>query len=195
MEWSVSDKNTSTRIVESGDLLALKKWMLDTGCKCQVEVYHCDPMFFIPRDERQFLMGPVGSAGCAGPRSSEEVQTWAASRPIASDDRINVKTTFIMSKEKAKLIKTHKLSVTPNSDGETVQTWVVTDIKKPISYCCGVYKRAGFDNAYNAINQLKPDLIEVQFAQVRNSDDDFEWDTDLVMMENETVYTNLCRRK
>jgi hypothetical protein len=185
MQWVVNDKYCQTRIHESTELLDLKQWMQEMHCKCEVTINHCDPIFFIPIEERNKLPGCVGNIGPVGPRSYEELETWEKSRPISSSDRVNVMFRFIMSNEKAQKIKTHQLKTIPYISGETLKIWDIFNIKERMPYCCGVYKCEGFDRAYNAMKILKPNLTEKEFAQHNScsSEKNNMWDIDLVKLE------------
>jgi hypothetical protein len=179
MEWIVNDKSTATRIVESETLLQLKQWLFDINCQCKVTLTHCDPYFFLTKEERRNMTGPIGligAVGAPGYRSQEEIEEWERTRPIANIERICVTFQFIMSNEKAEEIKSHELLVTPNELGDIIPIWQITNIQEYTFYTCGIYKREGFDDAYNAIKRLKPSLTEEEFAFNRDS----QWDSDLV---------------
>ena len=191
MEWIVSDKSTATRIVESVTLSQFKQWLHEKKCKCKIVVSHCDPYFLLTKEQRRNLTGPIGPAGCmgaVGPVGSRtaDIKGWEESRPIAEIERLCVTIEFTMSNEKAEEIKSHKLVVTPNETGDTIPTWQIINIPEYAYYACGVYKRDGFNDAYNAIKRLKPNITEQQFAKnfhydCENSNDiDDEWDKDLV---------------
>jgi hypothetical protein len=173
MKWNVNDENYPTRIVEGPDLLDLKDWMTKNQCRCKVSLNQCEPNFWRTEDERRRYV----VTGCYGPRgfiSPEEAAKWKL-RPIMDSKQVIVNIQFIMSTKNAEKIKNTKLELTPNNVGEYLNMCMVYPSRERIPYTCGVYKREGFDDAYNALKVLKPNLTEEEFA--RNNK---RWDLDLV---------------
>jgi hypothetical protein len=169
MEWTILDQDTCIRIVETEALLELKESIKDRQCK--VGIANCDPYFWLTTEERRNLRGPIGLIGGGGPKGD--------SRPFAIPKKIRVDIRFILSNVQAEKIVLKKLSTTVNYVGESLQTWTVVKLTESVAYNCGVYKREEFDEAFRALNRLKPQLTELKFA--KSNYDGYEyWDSDLV---------------
>jgi hypothetical protein len=117
MEWIVNDKYGSSRIVESEDILSLKQFIQDNKCKCKVSLNYCDPYFWLPKEKRISLEGPIGAVGPCGYRSESEKEEWEKSRPIANNKDITVTIQFTMSNDNVRKIMQIKLNTTKNDMG------------------------------------------------------------------------------
>ena len=176
MVWLINDKHSPTRIVESSELLELKDYIQNNGIICNVTVQHCNPMFFVSSEGATGVSGPTGATGAIGARG---IINDSDDRDIADDSKLFVDIEFTMSIKNAEAIKNHKLILTPNKVGKYLPTWNISKCNKSIPYLAGIYKKEGFDNAFNALRKLKPNLTEKDFAYTKNYDG-YGWDLDLV---------------
>lgn len=173
MNWSIyDDKYAQTKIVETSNILDLKSFISDNKINCHVNIELVDPYFW--STDRSVCRGAVGQCGPPGATSGN----WVDTRKIAEEKDISVKITFTTATTIAEQYKTHSLDLTKNIFGETYRTWRTQEIIKYSYYTCGVYKKPGFDAAFNAIKVLKPNCTEKQFASDFSEYDD--WDSDLV---------------
>ena len=180
MEWLIDDEYSSKRIVETPDILALKQYMQDNGYKCKINLSICDPSFWSEGiDHPGGIIGPDGPSGAIGPigfRNDDERIKWETSRKIVEPHEIVVTITFTLSNENAEKIKNHELVTSKNNKGRHYPTWNVSKIAEYVPYLCGLYKRKGFDDVYNATKVLKPSITEELLAR----DEKVRWDFDLV---------------
>lgn len=188
MQWQVEDKYLPTRI-DDKIVDELKCWLKDYNVQALVTLEHCDPYFWLTTEQINSLQGPVGligargpirPSGATGPRgpSGPRTEFTVDERPVVGPASVVVSIKFILSNEHAEQLKSHKLNLTTNPRGETLPTWRIMRNQKQSSYCCGVYKREGFDNAFNAMKILKPHLTPETFAMV-----EYDYDTYLVSLE------------
>lgn len=186
MEWIVHD-NSEVRIVDS-IVSDLKDWTQAQGVRCKVSLSLCDSFFWLTAEERRELMGPVGNYGCEGPRGEmgsagcRGITSGDDTRPLADPKRVVVTIEFKLPSVHAHKLKDHKLVLTPNHLGEHLPTWQITSSYSRLPYCCGVYKRPGFDAAFNAMKALKSHLTETDFARDEHHSNS-GWDEDLVSLE------------
>jgi hypothetical protein len=175
MSWVIKDEYTTTRIVESENVLQLKQFIHENTLNCKVSVQHCDSYFWTSDNEKNTLKGPI-----------ELISNIIHGnlRPIADDKYVSIIIEFTMLDSDAEKIKTHKLSLTPNSIGKCYPTWSVNKVCKVVPYTCGVYKRERFDETFNALKMMKPNLTEKEFAYRRDNfvtyDERDKWDNDFV---------------
>lgn len=157
MEWSVIDNHPDITIVD--DIIAnFKETMRNSGIKCKITV----ELATYPEPKYNILSLMTSS------------QTTRFNREPAKLQDILVNIEFNMPSAIAEKLAITKLSLTTD-----LTPWATTPIHKEFPYCCGVYKRPGFDDAYKAMNKLKPKLTEQGFA--RNEHE--QWDEELVSLE------------
>ena len=176
MNWTVyDDKYAQLKISETPAILDLKSFISDSKIKCQVNINLADAYFWsTDRSGPCGVRGARGHCGSNGPTSSD----WVDSRKVAEDKDVSVTITFTTATRLGELYKTHSFILTKNIFGETYKTWEVSEITEYIYYTCGVYKKPGFDAAFNAIKVLKPTCTEKEFATGFSEYDD--WDLDFV---------------
>jgi hypothetical protein len=164
MDWNIDDQGYPTQIVESKHLLDLKYWMKNKNCKCKVHITRCSPFFWMTKQEEE-LISSKGGVGWRG-------HSIGNPKPIVETKYIMITMTFQMSAKNAEIIKNTKLECTPNNRGEYLTTWKINPVTETISCTCGVYKRDGFDQAFNSMKILKPELTEKDFAKNGYGDHD-----------------------
>ena len=59
-------------------------------------------------------------------------------------------------------------------------SWRISPILTYLPYTCGVYKKPGFDQAFQSLQVLKPELTPENFARDENYDGYGSWDSNLV---------------
>jgi hypothetical protein len=177
MEWTIQDQYTPTRIVETEALLELKQWIKDHHCQCWVDIRHCNPVGTV--EERRTLNRPLGAIGPYGPTGYDDGIKREDTRVIAESKRVFVNIQFVLSNTQGEKIVLKKLPTTVNHVGDSLKPWHVSKLTEHVPYKRGIYKRPGFDRAFEGLKALKPQLTELDFAKA--SDDACkEWDSDLV---------------
>lgn len=159
MDWIVIDNNPDIHIVD--DIIAnFRETLRNSGVKCKVTVQLAEQCHWTQsKDEVLSLMR--NSSTTSGGENADLNQ-------------IVVHIEFNMPTAIAEKLPEAKLAITTN-----LVPWSITPVYKDFPYCCGVYMREGFDDAYKAMHKLKPALTEQTFA--RNSSS--EWDEELVSVE------------
>ena len=179
MDWTVNDNNPSVRIVD--DIVSnLKETLRGSNIKCKVTL----SLYWEEITSPLGIVGPIGDRGPIGPCDLTDSSGVPPpdTRRVAEPKEVVVTIGFKMASVHAESLKKQKLKVTTNSRGQSLPTWRVTKLQNELPYCCGVYKRPGFDAAYNAMKALKPHLTETLFAKNEwqyNSG----WDEELVSLE------------
>lgn len=197
MEWKVQDSYTSIRIVD--DIISsFKEWTRSNlGLKCKVTLSLCEPTFWMTTEEQAKLQGSEGSLAIWPLISSELLLIPPPASPpdtrkVAEPKQVVVSITFRMANVHADKLKTHALILTKNPRGETLPPWNVQRLGTRVPYCCAVYKRPGFDEAYIAMKALKPELTELTFAKNEWSYNS-GWDEQLVSLELFHGWTNCLK--
>lgn len=190
MEWIVCDQYSHLRI-DDAVVANFKETLRNSEIDCKVVlqlVKHdfwndanvCLPGLEGPTAE----FGCVGSVGYEGPGCDgpSGPTTHVDDRKIANAEDVTVNIAFTMPNKQAKELERQKLEVSLNKRGESLPTWKVTKRTKQYPYCCGIYKKPGFDEAFKAIKALKSSLTEQTFARDEwNSNSG--WDEELVSLE------------
>jgi hypothetical protein len=167
MSWKVQHGYMGTRIVESEDILGLKKFIQDNKIKCDVIVDHCDYNFWKTKEERS-----VSSNMVIGYSIFEDTQPL----PVTDDKNVYIRIQIDNTD-----LPRPNLEITSNSLNETLNTWSSSPICKKISYKKGVYKRKGFDQTFNGVKSSYPYITEKEFASSNNNIGG--WDNDLVKIK------------
>lgn len=180
MQWTVNDKYASTRIDDSV-VSKFEEWVRNSGVKCDIKLEFVDPYFWLTQEERDGLRGPIGPHGCDG-INFPGTPNYVDNRPVTPSNRVQVNITFKMENERAKQLKNLPLKLTKNHIGNALQTWCIRPNRGHLQYCCGVYKKPGFDMAFNALKVMKPQLNESDFATTEYAHTS-GWDDELVSLE------------
>lgn len=178
MNWTKDDLYTNVKIVETGSILEFKMYLTENPVKCGVNVGLCEYSFWLTQDQRCQMIGPCGAIGPCGPTGSQSQSDWCTARPSADEKSILVSISFKTPSSIAEKFRTHALNLTKNSIGETHRTWSIIQEAENVPYTTGVYKKPGFDIALSAIQKMKPNCTEQEFA--RNFSKYLKWDNDLV---------------
>lgn len=179
MSWKISDEALSTKIVLNDCTSMLKQWMdkRKFSCDLKVNVAAHDPYFWLTKDERMGLKGPIGAYGPCGPLGAHR-EAQIDERPIREDKEVIIDISFIMSNVRAIEICQVKLPITVNSLGEHVKTWSNYKCHRSYKFPCGIYAKEGFYEAYEAIKILNPYLTPEEFAFDSKNEC---WDEDMVI--------------
>jgi hypothetical protein len=182
MEWKVDTFSSIT--IDDSVVSKLKEWAHIHKPECKFRVKMCDPMFWLTKEERERLTGPIGNygdTGVRGPIGYEGPCSKPEPLPTVESKKVVVQIEFTIPTIYAEKICV-ALKTTLNSIGMEYPTWAIFKMDEGISFPCGIYKKKGFDEAYQALRMLKPNLSEQQFA---NAVDDclVSPDEDLVTME------------
>ena len=163
MEWTVADDHPSIKITDT-IVSELKDWILTHNVLCTVHLSLCPPTFWLkPSDVMSEDLGSKNTVD---------------NRQFADSNNVVVTISFKLATIHAEQLKLHTLLLTLNHHGVSVPALTTTKIITYLPFCCGVYKRPGFDAAFNAIKVLKPKLTEYNFARFES-----EWDEALVSLE------------
>ena len=169
MSWVVHNGYMSKRIVETEDMLKLKQFIKEHDIKCDVVVEQCDYYFWLTEKEKMERSNMANGYTLFG--NNPEL-------PIADNKNVCIKIK-ILEKEKSTLSRA-SLDLTTNHVGNSLAPWSRYAINEKVSYKQGVYKRKGFDAAYNQMKLSHPNVTEKSFAAgsgIKN------WNNDLVKIK------------
>jgi hypothetical protein len=188
MNWLVNDIYNH-QIIESDNVLAFKTFLTDNNIRTKVVLSECCNNFWQTQEEidarkkereKYANIGCFGATGACGPPTQMPREEWTKLRPILEERKVLVNIEMVMSVSHSEQIQKSKLNLTPNPLGKTYESWRVSPIAHYLPYICGIYKKPGFDQAFNALHLLKPELTPESFARDENYDGYGSWDTDLV---------------
>lgn len=185
MLWKVEDNPCATlKIVIDGDLVFLRKVLIEQKIECQCDIKLCDPYFWLTQDQRNKLTGAIGYGG-----------PFCHDKKIASDSDVVINIKFETSDDLVDKIVQIPFELTRNKVDKPLKLWDICGNTRSVRNKYGVYKRQGFDEAFFAMKKLKPNLTENQFATEKYDEfinDDYNnicYDTDLVdirLYDNDT---------
>jgi hypothetical protein len=179
MEWIISDKYSETRIIESENVVELKKFIQLNNINCKVILYINDDFWSPPQLTPCCTSGSNNIALGHNVFYSRVLPEYAT-RPIADDKNVMISIKFNSTIENYEQMKLCKLNLTKNYKGEDQSIWSFTKIYKNINYRLGVYKKDGFDYAFNQVKMLNPEFNEITEKQFAHDNDKQSWDTNLV---------------
>jgi len=170
-------------IDEFGAISKFKEWLSSNQCECEVSLQLLDAYFFTTKEERSKLRGPIGWIGPADPSSCDP-----GTRPTFGDDHIKVSVSFLVPEQAVDHFPIHLFKKTTNAAGEYINLFTSSPILHHIPCTYGIYKKPGFDKAFEGMKCLKPDLTEINFYNPNLSDGcdpdlDSCLDPDLVTIE------------
>ena len=160
MEWINNDHISGYKIIENAVLSEYKQWMKINNCKCKVTLYLYDPLLWIT----DVTLNNNGD--CPFIWKCDEIESLV---------RITIE--VIMANKRADKIKTHKLLSKSSSHQPT---WDIIRMTKHEPFITGVYKSAGFDDVFNIMKLVAPDLTEEEIATNQNDKGEYVWDENLV---------------
>lgn len=182
MAWVIKDEHCSLRIDDT-IVSKLKTWVSENKPECQISLELVQPYFWLTIEQSNNLSGPMGVEGPNGATDCLELVEKQDTRPAAEPRDVEVAIIFRTTEEDTKVLETSKLVLTKNPRGQSLHAWHFQSMDEPVKVCRGIYKRPGFDQAYEAMKVCKPNLTPESFCSPTTWDHDTNWDEDLVSVE------------
>ncbi|CAH6419090.1 Hypothetical protein HVR_LOCUS283 [uncultured virus] len=161
-------------MVVSDQVQSLKTWLQDNNIKCDVTHTNVSGDFW----------GKI--AGCISPTETTSYSNANELRPL-SPIEMKLIFKFNMKSYALSLLDLAPFQLTKNFNNESITSFNITDHFKLESYKIGVYQREGFDEVYQSLKKLKPNLdkqtLACAFPNSNLHGQSQKWDLELVKRE------------